>query len=399
MLGAIYTGLSGMNAFSEGLQTISNNIANLNTAGYKASTTMFTDLFSSGGGGLTFTSNGDGAQSGSGVRFATPRVDFTQGDLRQSDGDLDLAIQGNGFLVLQDDGKTLYTRTGQFAVDNDGFISLQGTKTHLSILNASGQAVPVNVDSKRTSTPTATTKVTFADNLSSAATSATVSDIAVFDSNGGKHTWQVALAPSQPAAAGSWDVTVTDETGATVGTSTLKFIGSLPDPTADQLTITATPTDAAPLSVVLDFSQGVTSFSNGTTSTLRAADVDGNGVGELTGVTVDDNGQVQLSYSNGKTDTAGAVAIADFRDPEVLTRVGSGLFQAPVSGAGLSRLVTSGADGVGKIVAKELESSNVNLSQEFGDLILIQRGFQASSQVVSTANDMIQELFGIRGQG
>jgi len=334
-----------------------------------------------------------------GVRFATPRINFAQGDLRQSNGDLDLAIQGNGFLVLQQDGKTLYTRTGQFSVDDDGFISLQGGKSHLSILNADHQAVAINIDSKRTSTPSATTKITFADNLSAGANAANVSDIAVFDSNGGKHTWKVALAPSQPAAAGSWAITVTDETGATVGTSTLKFIGNLPDPTADQLTITATPTNAAPLSVVLDFSQGVTSFSGGATSTLRAAQVDGNGVGELTAITVDQNGQIQLSYTNGKTDTAGAVAIADFRNPEQLARIGSGLFEAPANGVGQSRLRASGDDGVGKIVARQLESSNVNLSQEFGDLILIQRGFQASSQVVSVANDMIQQLFGIRGQG
>jgi flagellar hook protein FlgE len=398
MLGAIYIGLSGMNAFSQGLQTISNNVANLNTSGFKASSATFTDLFSFGGGGLTFTSNSNGSQAGSGVRFATPQINFAQGDLRQSNGDLDLAIQGNGLFVLQDpDGKIFYTRTGQFSVGDDGFVSLQGTKLHLCVLNASNEAVPINIDSKRTSTPTATTKITFADNLSSGSTDATVSNIAVFDSNGGQHTWKVELKPSTPAVAGSWDVTVTDETGATVGTGTLKFIGSIPDPTASTITITTTPTNANPLSVVLDFSSGVSSFSSGTTSTLRAAQVDGNGVGALTSVTTDDKGQLQLSYTNGKTDQAGAVALADFRDPQQLTRIGSGLFQA--TGHGQSRLLPSGGDGVGKIQAKQLEASNVNLSQEFGDLILIQRGFQASSQVVSVANDMIQQLFGIRGQG
>jgi flagellar hook protein FlgE len=397
MLGAIYIGLSGMNAFSQGLQTISNNVANLNTSGFKASSATFTDLFSYGGGGLTFTSNSQGSQAGSGVRFASPRINFQQGDLRQSDGDLDLAIQGNGFLVLQGDGKTFYARTGQFTVDDDGFVSLQGTKFHLSVLNANNEAIPINIDAKRTSTPTATTKITFADNLSSGALDATVSNISVFDSNGGKHTWQVKLKPSTPALAGSWDVTVTDETGATVGTSVLKFIGSIPDPTASTVTVTTNPANAAPLSVVLDFSTGVSSFSAGPTSTLRAASVDGNGVGALTSVTTDENGQLKLSYTNGKTELVGAVALADFRDPQQLTRIGSGLFQA--SGRGQSRLLASGGEGVGKILSKQLEASNVNLSQEFGDLILIQRGFQASSQVVSVANDMIQQLFGIRGQG
>jgi len=397
MLGAIYIGLSGMNAYTQGLQTISNNVANLNTSGFKASSATFTDLFSYGGGGLTFTPNSQGSQAGSGVRFADPRVDFQQGDLRQSNGDLDLAIQGNGFLVLKGEGKTYYARTGQFTVDEDGFISLQGTKYHLAVLNSSNEAVALNLDTKRTSTPTATTKIKFADNLSSGATEATVSNISVFDSNGGKHTWQVKLKPVVPAVAGSWDLTVTDEGGSTVGTSVLKFIGSIPDPTTSKITITSSPANAAPLSVELDFSAGVTSFSSGTTSTLRAASTDGNGVGALTSVTADENGQIKLTYTNGKTELVGAVALADFRDPQQLTRVGSGLFQA--TGSGQSRLLPSGGEGIGKILSRQLEASNVNLSQEFGDLILIQRGFQASSQVVSVANDMIQQLFGIRGQG
>lgn len=397
MLGAIYTGLSGMNAYTQGLQTISNNVANLNTAGFKSSSATFTDLFSYGGGGLTFTSNSNGAQAGNGVRFAEPRVNFQQGDLRQSNGDLDLAIQGSGLFILKGEGgKTYYARTGQFTVDEDGFISLQGTKHHLAVLNDANEAVALNIDAKRTSTPVATTKVRFADNLSAGATEATVSNIVVFDSNGGKHTWQVKLKPVA-ATAGSWDLTVTDETGTTVATRVLKFIGSVPDPTTSKPIITVAAPNAAPLTVLLDFSQGVTSFSSGTTSTLRAAEVDGNGVGALTSVTTDEDGKIKLTYTNGKTELLGSVAIADFRDPQQLTRIGAGLFEA--SGQGQSRNVASGADGVGKVLSRQLEASNVNLAQEFGDLILIQRGFQASSQVVSVANDMIQQLFGIRGQG
>jgi flagellar hook protein FlgE len=397
MLGAIYIGLSGMNAYTKGLQTISNNVANLNTSGFKASSATFTDLVSYGGGGLTFSSKTDAGHAGSGVRFNEPQTDFQQGDLRQSNGDLDLAIQGNGFLVLKSDDKTYYARTGQFAVDEEGFISLQGTKYHLAVLGADHEAVALNIDAKRTSTPTATTLVKFADNLSSTATDDTISNIAVFDSNGGKHTWKVKLTPVGTASPGEWTVLVTDDGGAAVATSALKFIGSVPDPTTSKITVTSTPAQGAPLSVVLDFSEGVTSFSSGANSTLRVASSDGNGVGALTSVTVDENGQVKLTYTNAKTELLGGVALADFRDPQQLTRVGSGLFQS--AGRGQSRLLPSGQDGIGKIVARQLEASNVNLSQEFGDLILIQRGFQASSQVVSVANDMIQQLFGIRGQG
>jgi flagellar hook protein FlgE len=117
----------------------------------------------------------------------------------------------------------------------------------------------------------------------------------------------------------------------------------------------------------------------------------------LTTITTDEQGQIKLTYSNSKTELMGAVAIADFRDPQQLRRLSGGLFEN--NGNGPSRLIASGTEGVGRLLSKQTEASNVDLSQQFGDLILIQRGFQASSQVVSVTNDMIQQLFGIRGQG
>lgn len=397
MLGAIYTGLSGLNAYSKGLQTISNNVANLNSLGFKATSTNFKDVFSYGSGGLTFFRGVDDTHVGSGVRFAEARVDFSQGDLRQSEGDLDLGIQGSGFLVLLNNDKTYYTRTGQFVVDKDGYISQQGDSDYrLAVIDGSGRAVPLNIDARRTSAPIATTAIKFADNLSSSASTATVADLAVYDAQGGKQTWQVKF-DKVAAAQGEWTVTVTDQNGATVGTSMLKFNGSTVDPTTQKLTFTATPQGASPLPVVLDFSSGVTSFSAGTTSTLRSASVDGNGVGALSSVTVDPEGKIKLTYSNEKTDVLGAIAIADFRDPQQLRRISGGLFEN--YGSGPTRIIASNTDGVGRLVSRQLEASNVDLSQQFGDLILIQRGFQASSQVVSATNDMIQQLFGIRGQG
>lgn len=398
MLGAIYTGLSGMNAYSKGLQTISNNVANLNTAGFKAESVSFTDLFSYGGAGLGYSNRQLGGGSGDGVRIGPSLIDFGQGDLRQTDNDLDLAIKGSGFLVLLDGENTYYARTGQFVVDKDGFISEQGTENHLAVLDADGRPVAINIDSKRTSAPTATTKIVFADNLGASATNATVSDVVVYDNRGGKQVWTVLFTRSQEeGVTGEWDVTVKDSNGRIVGTSTLKFIGSVVDPTTTTLTITDNPEGASPLSVILDFSAGVTSFSAGASS-IRAASVDGNGVGSLASVTVDQDGKIKLTYSNEKTELVGAVAIADFRDPQQLERVGGGLYQNK-GGSGQIRLLASGVDGVGTLVSKQIEASNVNLADEFGELILIQRGFQASSQVVSVTNDMIQQLFGIRGQG
>ncbi len=394
MLGSIYIGLSGMDAYSKGLQVISNNVANLNSNGFKQTSLAFTDLFS-GTGGRSYLGGGFG-NGGSGVHIGSSLIDFHQGELRQTGNDLDLGIQGSGFLVVLDkDGKTFYTRTGSFAVDKDGYIADQVTGDRLAVLDATGHPVAVNINAKQTSAPAPTTKITFSDNLSSSATTASVSNITVYDDRGGKHVWSVDFTKSTTVA-DQWDINVKDESGTSIGTSSLKFIGSIVDSTTATSTVHLTPTGASAMDVTLDFSTGVTSFSAGTASTLRAASVDGNAVGTLSTVTVDDNGQIKLTYTNEKTELEGAVAIADFRSPQKLERTGDGLYVN--GGSEAPRYLASATGGVGKLTPKTIEASNVDLSAEFGDLILIQRGFQACSQVVSVSNDMIQQLFAIRGQ-
>jgi flagellar hook protein FlgE len=390
--GAIFIGVSGMDAATQGLQTISNNVANLNTPGYKELTTSFLDLFDDNNSGVL----GSGDQSiGNGVIYAPTQIDFSQGTMEQTGGNLDLAIQGDGFLVLNNDGKTVYTRTGSFAVDAKGNISEQGTQYELGILNSSGVVAPLNVNALQTNPAVVTTDVAFENNLSSSAQTDTVSGINVFDSTGAEHTWQVALA-ADTSTPGAWDVTVTDETGATVGTGTIAFNGSTIDPTQSSITINTTYGQANPLAVKLDFSN-VTSDSTGTTSTLQVASSDGNASGTLTSVTVNSSGQIVLSYSNNQTAIEGSVAIATFEDPAQLQEGSDGVFENP---SGAHALISpSGQNGAGTLVSQQIETSNVDLTQQFGELILIQRGYQASSEVVSIANDMIQELFGIRGQG
>lgn len=397
MLGAIYTGLSGMNAHSKGLQTISNNVTNMNTPGYKASTLTFSQAFSDGAGGLSYTLSSSAEQNGTGVHVAAPTVDFRQGDLRQTGNKLDLAIQGSGFLALLSGDKTFYVRTGQFTIDDSGYVVDQASGYRLAMLDGANQLVPISVDTKRTYPPAATTKIVFADNLSSTATDATVANMAVYDSGGGKHVWQAKFTPVGAASPGEWKVAVTDEGGAAVGGGTIKFVAGTIDPATAKIDIAATPAGAAPLNVQLDFSTGVTSFSSGSVTTLRAASVDGIGAGALTAVGIDGDGKVKLTYSNGKDSLLGPVAIADFRDPRSLERVENGLFTA--NGIEQHRYVASGTEGAGKLVSGQIEASNVDLADQFGELILIQRGFQASSQVVSVSNDMIQQLFAMRGQG
>lgn len=400
MLGAIYTALSGLNAHSKALQTISNNVSNINTLGYKGTTVTFEDAFSGGSDGSGFSLGSNSDESGTGVKLASDRVDFHEGDLRQTGNPLDLAIQGSGFLALLSGNDVLYARTGQFKVDDKGFIVDQVTGDKLAMLGSGNQLSAIDISSKRTDPPVASTIVKFSGHLSPTATSDTMLTASVFDSIGNKHDWTIKFSiDSKDPTKNTWNVTVTDESGAEIGSGTLKFIpgtGTV-DPTTATLTVSATPVGAAPLSVKLDFSSGVDNFSFGSISNLTVASVDGNAPGSLSTVTVDQDGNVKLTYSNGKDAVVGPVAIAAFRDPQQLQRTNNGLFTA--TDTTQRRLVHSGADGAGTLLSGQVEASNVNLSDEFGELILVQRGFQASSQVISVANDMIQQLFAIKGQG
>lgn len=397
MFGSIYIGLSGLAAYSRGLQQISNNVANLNAQGFKGSTVSFENVLGASGG----SRDGQVSSGGSGVRGAASRLDFKQGELKQTDRDLDLAIQGGGLLMLMRGDEIAYTRTGSFEVDRGGQVVLAGTEYRLATLDASGQVKAVSVDLSRTSPPKATTKVAFSDNLSADLDTAkplAIGNIAVFDASGGKHVWTAtftrdAAAPGTGTAR-SWSVKVTDEKGATIDTKALTFTAGLVDAATQRLDFTDAASGAT---ATLDFSSGVTSFAAGSVSTLRVASSDGYETGTFTTLGVNAKGEIEIGYSNAQKQALGKVAIVDFRNPTELQQRAGGLFTAA---AGAVREVLSGGDPrVGTIQARRLEASNVDLTLEFSDLILVQRGFQASSQIISVSNEMIQQLFGMRGQG
>jgi flagellar hook protein FlgE len=394
MFGAIYVGLSGLNAYSRGLQQVSNNVTNLNSSGFKGSTVSFTDLFSvNQNGGFSYSSGG--GNSGNGVNIGATQLDFKQGELRQTDRDLDLAVEGAGFLMLMRGEEVLYTRTGSFEVDKDGFVVLAGTEYRLATLDASGRPVSLSVDTSVTNPPQQTTLIKFANNLSSTTTKPVgLSDIKVYDKNGVEFVWTLEFTKNT-GAGNEWALKVTDNTGKVIGTQTLKFTtAGTVDPTTSKLVFANSEAD---LSVTLDFSGPVTSFSAGDVSTLAKTSVDGRKVGGLTSIGVNDKGNLEIGYSNDEKKDLGPIALADFRNPQALAQRSGGLFVD--TGRAQRQLMTSEDQRVGLVVSRRLEASNVDLAKQFGDLILIQRGFQASSQIISVSNDMLQQLFGIRGQG
>ncbi|MDP3460301.1 MAG: flagellar hook-basal body complex protein [Hyphomonas sp.] len=390
MFGSMFIGLSGMRAYSDGLRQVSNNITNLNSSGFKASDIVFTDLFGSGARGIGLSGSSGGTSQG--VALTDLRTDFRQGELRQSNRSLDLAIDGAGFLVLEKGGEFTYARTGSFEVDKDGFVVLSGTDYRLTVIGASGNPEAVSIAPFRTNPPSATTTLKFADNLSSTSTELSLADITVYDALGKSDTWKVSFAREETDPAGEWKVSVKNGSGTEIAAHTLTFTGGLVDAATAKFTVTD-----GDRSAELDFSENVTSFSSGSISTLRTVTANGNGVGDIVNIAVNETGALEISYSNEQKKSLGAVTLADFRDPQQLEQKNGGLFS--YTGLGGRDFFASENGRVGKVLSSRTEASNVDLSAQFGDLILVQRGYQASSQIVSVSNEMIQQLFGLRGQG
>ena len=394
MFGAIYVGLSGLNAYSQGLQQVSNNVANMNTLGFKGSSVTFSDTVGGGtNGGISL--DGTTSNGGDGVEMAPLQRDFSEGNLQQTQNALDLAIDGTGFFVLTQGDQTYYTRTGSFQVDKDGYVVLAGTDYRLATLDSSGRAVEVSVNNYSTNPPQQTTTIQFANNLSSSATTYSIGDVKVYDAQGTAHDWSIQFAKDTSSTAGpdDWIVTVTDSNGTQIGQQTIKFNNGVIDPTTSKLTFADS---ASGLSVVFDFSQNVTSYSSGDTSTLNAASVDGHGLGTISSVEVNDKGELEISYSNDQKKSLGAVAIADFRDPQALDVRSGGLYVD--NGSAGRELFSTASNEAGKVVSHQLEASNVDLAKQFGDMIIIQRGYQASSQLTSVANEMMQQLLAMGQQ-
>lgn len=397
MFSSMFVGLSGMNAYSSGLRQISNNITNLNSTGFKAGTTSFGDLVRSGGG------FGSVSRDGQGVSLSESRTDFAQGELRQTTRGLDLAVDGAGFLVLlRRDGQTVLSRTGSFEVNGDGEIVLAGTELRLATLNGSGQPQAVTLAGQRFSSPNATTKIKFNGNLSSTAASVTHTvPVTVFDASGSSEGWQVlftrdaaSITTNPPAV--EWGVEVRTAAGTALPTTKIRFENGLPTAATSKMTFADS---SSGLSIEFDFSEGVTPFSNGDRSDLTVAQNgrDGRDRGDLVNVSVNEKGQISLTYSNQDTKTVGDIALALPADAQQLSEIGNGLYELDdlrgIAFAG------SSAKGAGRVLSNRLEASNVDLSRQFGELILIQRGYQASSQIVSASNEMIQQLLALRGQG
>lgn len=395
MFDSIYIGTSGLQTFSESLKVISNNVANMNTPGFKASDSLFASRY--------YARNGEGAgqlvggstQFGSGVALGQTVLNLTAGEVRQTGNPLDLNVNGEGFFITRQDGTgaNVYSRAGQFEFDKDGVLVARGTDRHVVGFGASGEQTSITLNGLRINPPKTTTSVTFSGNLSSSVTSFSVPSIKVIDAAGGEHLLKLDFAPKS-GVTGTWTVKLMDGT-TEVGSGEIQFANGSPKPGFDSLELIYSPSGVQPAAVRFDFASNVTSFDTGTSSSLAVASSDGYSVGSLSQISFDTDGTLSLTYSNGQTAKGAKLALAMFDSSAQLRPEGNSDFS--YSGNQGLHLGAAKQGSFGAIGSSQIEGSNVDLAGEFSDLIVTQRGYQASSRIVSTANELLQDLFDMKG--
>lgn len=391
MLDSLHVGMTGLQGYSQGLRVIANNTANINTPGFKGSTLQFADLFyntQSAGSGLM--------QVGYGLSTAGTSLNFKQGELRQTGNALDLAIDGQGLFTLRDaSGNLHYTRAGQFMFNSDGVLESRVDGSKVMGVDATGLMGEISIAGQSTVVGKATTTAKFSGNISSTATSQTVNSVKVIDDLGVEHLLTVVLTNDSAVTPGSWKVELLDGT-TSVGTGVIAFDDGRPLAASSKVSLSYTPAGLAAVPLVLDFSTDVTSFAAGSLSTLAFSTHDGFAPGALTGVSFDSVGATVMTYSNGETVKGPKLSLGRFDSLDAVKAVGSNSFDATNSLAWHTGI--GGGGGFGQVRSGMVELSNVDLSQEFSDLVIMQRGYQASSQIISTANEMLQELFNMKSK-
>lgn len=379
-LQSLYNSLSGLFAFSKSLDTISNNISNMNTPGFRGKDSFFQNVM-----------------DGFGTRIEGTGIRTAEGQIEQTGNATDMAINGEGLFVLRDPstGKYFYTRVGQFQFDAQGYLVDTVNQYHVQGIDENGNLADINITKLRTLPAEATTTVSFTGNLSPQDTDFTINSLTVYDADGNTHTYSAKLTNNGSVTPGSWNVTLLDAGGQAVANGVIRF-DSNGTILAGFNTISASlPLAGGTQTVTLNFGaagtlSGATSYP-GVASNLVASPKDGHSVVGVASYSFDENGVLQLKYSNQEARQGARVALAAFADESSLELLNGRLYEV---GSDQERQMGGAGEGLfGKITGGSLEMSNVDLTQELADMIVIQRGYQANSRVMTVTNDMLQQLY------
>ena len=402
------TPLSGLNASSAALQAISNNLANMNTDGYKTQTASFSDVFYQ-----NYGTNGSGEplQAGLGVQVSGTEQDLTNGPISSTGNSANMALDGAGYFVVQSSpGALAYTRSGDFTTNTLGQLTTPGGQLLMgypSVNGAISTNVPlqaINVGSGATSPAQATSSFQITANLDSTAKVGDTfnSPMKVYDSLGASHMLTIEYTKT---AANQWSFNVTipsseiqggTGTATSVGSGALSFdsSGALLSPSSPVTSINVGPlADGAaaltPAWLLQSTSLGSTVTQTANASSNNATTQDGFGAGSLSTYSVLKDGSVQATFTNGQNRLVGQIAVASFANPQGLHLDGGNLYQTTF-GSGDPVIGTAGSGGRGSIDGASVEQSNVDVAKEFAKMIVAQRSYEANAKAI-TAFDQIEQ--------
>ena len=402
------TPLSGLNASSTALQAISNNLANMNTDGYKAQSAIFSDVFYQN---LGSSGDANPIQVGFGTQVEGMSTDLTNGPVTSTGVSSNMALDGAGYFVTSNSAGALsYTRAGDFTTNVNGQLAtpsgdlVMGYPAVGGVVSTSASLQPINVGTGATTAATPTANFSFTTNLDANAatgTTYTPTPISVYDSLGQAHLLSVTYtktgtnAWSYNVSVPSSDVQGGTGTSTTVGSGTLSFssTGALTAPSAP-IALTMGPfTDGAaamsPNWQVSDSSGNSLLTQSATTSSTSAQTQDGFAAGTLSSFTVLQDGTVQATFTNGQQRAIAQVAVASFANPEGLSLSGTNQY-APTAASGQAVIGKAGTAGLGTIEGSSVEQSNVDVATELSDLIVAQRSYEANAKAI-TAFDQIEQ--------
>ncbi|CAM2009349.1 flagellar hook protein FlgE [Acanthopleuribacter pedis] len=428
LLGSFYTGLSGLNANATALNVIGNNLANINTSGYKRSQTNFSQIMSDTIRGVN--GGGNPIQVGLGVRTSEIVAKFEQGSIQTTGIKTNLAIQGEGFFAVSTGSQTAYTRSGNFGFNNQGFLvaasggrvqGFMGTNPDGTV-DTSGGNTDMRIDLGEASPPLATSQVRFVSNLSAEAVNGDTytSSIEVFDSKGVPH--QLSITWTKTPNTGEWTYAFEMPSGTVSPAAPNQGTGVVlfgPDGILQEVDGAPVNTIAANRQILItDLDSGAedilfsfdlldipdptdltqnTSFTTSFGSTFNTGTIAQNGFGSgvLQDVDFAQDGTMIGFYNNGLTLELGRVALATFNNKLGLKQIDGG-FYFPTAASGPASVDGEGTGGRGTVIASSLESSNVDIAEEFTSLIVHQRGYQSNSRTITTTDQLLQEALNLK---
>ena len=414
MLRSLFSGISGLRQHQTMMDVVGNNIANVNTTGFKSSSVVFEDTLSQmlrSAGAPSANSGGvNPAQVGLGVQLGAINNNFGQGSAQTTNKATDLMIQGDGFFVLRNGQEDIYTRAGAFTFDSNGLLVnpegmvVQGWTGSNGTVDTNGAIGDISLPAGQLIPPTATTTITTSGNIvPDLQASALTLGVTAYDAIGTGHALSVVLTPVPgPTLPLSYTVDVTEvQTGGPVSllnagnpAPALLFTGS-----GAFDNVNSSPASGQVLVDLPDGTQVTIDMSTisqfGGPKSLSVTKANGSSGGTLQQFRIAPDGTVVGIFSNGQKQDVARIAMANFNNPAGLEKLGNTSYGTSPN-SGLAQIGVPGSGGRGDLLGGALEMSNVDLAQEFTSLIVAQRGFQANSRVITSSDEMLQDLVNIK---